>query len=640
MRKLKLSVKMIGAFAIVALITFFVGCVGWEGASKFQSHIEEVGENRLPITQNLLIIRGALESIRVVQRTLLDPSLNPEAHKRQYENLARAREEYGRACKAYESLPHNAEEITFWKQFVPALEAWRHENDIFFQLVQDLEKTGVLNPLLLQRDLERFRGDHYKLITQVSNLLQMGSEFEGNDDPTQCAFGKWMTGYKSSNAQIDEAIKQIVSIHTTFHSSVKKIKDLFRSGNMEPALAVYREEMIPSGEKTLSLLGVMREQANQTSELYAKMNEQLMVAAYTRQKEAIAILDKIIQLNTRLADEVVKSSRSQSKQSKAYALSGMIAGSVLALLLGISLTLSITRPIDRVIAGLAESANQVAVESLEIASTSQQVAEGSTEQASAIEQTASSLGDMSASTRRNADHASQANTLMNSAGSVIARANESMIELTGSMEDITRASEETFDIIRTIDAIAFQTNLLALNAAVEAARAGEAGAGFAVVAEEVRNLAMRAAGAAKNTSDLIERTVKKVKDGAGLVDKTGEAFSEVSVSFTKVGKLVSEIAAASTEQAEGITEITRAMGDMDKVTNQNAASAEQTAATSEEMKAQAEQMKEHITDLMVLVTGTKAIETGKTSVVLSYANESQAQSCTNLPSVLLASTKR
>jgi methyl-accepting chemotaxis protein len=171
------------------------------------------------------------------------------------------------------------------------------------------------------------------------------------------------------------------------------------------------------------------------------------------------------------------------------------------------------------------------------------------------------------------------------------------------MKEITAASEETSKIIKTIDEIAFQTNLLALNAAVEAARAGEAGAGFAVVAEEVRNLAMRAADAAKNTSGLIEGTVKKIKDGSDLVLKANEAFAEVAVNSSKVGELVGEIAAASQEQAQGIDQINKAVTEMDKVTQQTAANAEESASASEEMNAQAEQMKQISLTLVNIIGG-------------------------------------
>ena len=193
---------------------------------------------------------------------------------------------------------------------------------------------------------------------------------------------------------------------------------------------------------------------------------------------------------------------------------------------------------------------------------------------------------------------------------MVERANGSMTELTQSMEDISKASDETSKIIKTIDEIAFQTNLLALNAAVEAARAGEAGAGFAVVADEVRNLAMRAAEAAKNTAALIEGTVKKVKDGSELVERTNGAFAEVSKSAAKVTDLVSEIAAASSEQAQGIDQVNTAVTEMDKVTQQNAANAEESASASEEMNAQAEQMKEIAGEVMGIIGSRGSKGTG------------------------------
>ncbi len=190
---------------------------------------------------------------------------------------------------------------------------------------------------------------------------------------------------------------------------------------------------------------------------------------------------------------------------------------------------------------------------------------------------------------------------MQEANQVVKTANTSMTQLTDSMQDISKASEETSKIIKTIDEIAFQTNLLALNAAVEAARAGEAGAGFAVVADEVRNLAMRAADAARNTADLIEGTIKQIKDGSDLVAKTNEAFTEVAERSSKVGELVAEISAASKEQAHGIDQVNNTVTEMDKLTQQNAANAEESASASEEMNSQAGHMKTFVRDLVTLV---------------------------------------
>ena len=271
---------------------------------------------------------------------------------------------------------------------------------------------------------------------------------------------------------------------------------------------------------------------------------------------------------------------------------------------------SVSKPITRVAEGLNEGAEQVAAASGEVSSSSQSLAEGASEQAAALEETSSSLEQMASMTRQNADHANQANTLMAEITRVVKDSNTAMGHLDGSMKDISNASEETSKIIKTIDEIAFQTNLLALNAAVEAARAGEAGAGFAVVADEVRNLAIRAAEAAKNTTNLIEGTIKRIKDGTEQVNRAGEAFRLVASSTGKMGELVEEIAAASNEQAQGIDQISKAVAEMDKVVQQNAANAEESAAASEELNAQAEQMKSYVNDLVEVIGGQNAKSAG------------------------------
>lgn len=287
-----------------------------------------------------------------------------------------------------------------------------------------------------------------------------------------------------------------------------------------------------------------------------------------------------------------------------------LGGVALLALLSVLLFFSsgtITRRLNQTIDTLGEAGTNMLSAAQEINSTSHQLAEGASEQAASLEETSSSLEEMASMTRRNSDNAIQTESLMKEASQTITHAGESMQHLTGSMHEISKASEDTSKIIKTIDEIAFQTNLLALNAAVEAARAGEAGAGFAVVADEVRNLAMRAAEAAKSTAALIEGTVGKVQTGSELVAKTNASFTKVSEASGRINLLVSEIASASKEQAHGIDQINKAIGHIDSVTQQNAASAEESASSSEVLTSQASRVQEIVGGLAALVSGEEEI---------------------------------
>lgn len=246
------------------------------------------------------------------------------------------------------------------------------------------------------------------------------------------------------------------------------------------------------------------------------------------------------------------------------------------------------RDMNALIAEASDTASQINVSSSQVQDASQSLSQGATEQAASLEQISASMTELDSQTRQNAENAIQANQLSENSQNAAKHGNDQMQEMVEAMGAINSSSEQISKIIKVIDDIAFQTNLLALNAAVEAARAGQHGKGFAVVAEEVRNLAARSAKAAKETSVLIEESRQKVTNGSTIADATAKALGEIVTSISQANDLVAEIAAASKEQAEGISQVNTGLSQIDSVTQQNTATAEQTASASMELSGQAE----------------------------------------------------
>ncbi|SHH45649.1 methyl-accepting chemotaxis protein [Massilia sp. CF038] len=243
--------------------------------------------------------------------------------------------------------------------------------------------------------------------------------------------------------------------------------------------------------------------------------------------------------------------------------------------------------IHTVLLQVHSSAANVATSSAEIAHGNNDLSARTEQQASALEETAASVEELTVTVRENADNARQANDLAGSASEVAQKSGAVVSKVIETMTSINASSTKIVDIISVIDGIAFQTNILALNAAVEAARAGEQGRGFAVVAAEVRSLAQRSAAAAKEIKTLIDDSVSKVALGSKLVDEAGSTMQQVVESVSRVTHIMSEITVATAEQSDGIAQVNQAIGQMDGVTQQNAALVEEAAAAAESLQEQA-----------------------------------------------------
>jgi methyl-accepting chemotaxis protein len=259
--------------------------------------------------------------------------------------------------------------------------------------------------------------------------------------------------------------------------------------------------------------------------------------------------------------------------------------------------------LKRMTVELHESEDQIGSAATQVSGSSASLAQGASEQAASLEETSASIEEISSMTKKNAENSQVAAEVMGAVDKHVKDGNRTLEQMVLSMHEISASSDKIGKIIKVIDEIAFQTNILALNAAVEAARAGEAGMGFAVVADEVRNLAQRSAQAAKDTASLIEDSIAKATEGGQKLQQVTEVIRAITESSAKVKTLVDEVNLGSQEQARGIDEISKAVGQMNQVTQSTAANAEESASASQELSGQATAMSQIVENLRSMVIG-------------------------------------
>jgi methyl-accepting chemotaxis protein len=454
------------------------------------------------------------------------------------------------------------------------------------------------------------------VIAEVLNLdgsSEKRKKLSVESDYRKCMLGKWLYGGEADAFVKDypafaSLVEKVKEPSRLLYEAAVKINVCLANNDYDGPVAIVKNELKPNLRKTAGVLKEMRDLTRNFTKDQKEAAEiflTLIKRNVEKVQELMHQVSETVEKNMVTREALLQGAGRVKTLVSITGILGLVAGLLSAFLVARGLVFSMTMIANN----MSEGAGQVASAAGHVAASSQSLAEGAFEQAASIEETSSSLGELSSMTRQNADNAAQADSLMKEAGQAVAQANDSMAKLTTSMEEISIANKETRKIIKTIDEIAFQTNLLALNAAVEAARAGEAGAGFAVVAEEVRNLALRSAEAAKNTAEMIKGTVLKTQEGSGQAEETGKAFGRVVEAVSRVGELAGEIASASNEQSQGLGRINTAVTEMDKVTQQNAATAEEAASASEEISAQAEQMKAMVGELLAMV-GVNSTESG------------------------------
>lgn len=398
---------------------------------------------------------------------------------------------------------------------------------------------------------------------------------------------------QAGKTQIEAEMKinsdKLTELYGTYEKSINEPEDRRLFGEMMAARGPYadvRRELMKTADAS-------RQIEMLTAQVYP---------AYQNYRRGIQALSEYNKQNGDDAGALIVATVHEAER-------GILIGLAVALVLGITVAAFIiigtNRTLRLVVNTLDTGAAEVAAATTQVASSSQSLAEGASEQAASLEETSASLEEITSMTKRNADNADAAKTLANQTRQAADTGAGDMTLMTGAMDAIKVSSDNIAKIIKTIDEIAFQTNILALNAAVEAARAGEAGLGFAVVAEEVRALAQRSAQAARETATKIEDSIEKSRQGVDISAKVSGSLNEILDKARKVDDLIAEIASSSREQSQGIGQISIAVTQMDKVTQNTAATAEEGASASEELSAQAEHMKDAVQQLLQLVGGAR-----------------------------------
>jgi methyl-accepting chemotaxis protein len=443
-------------------------------------------------------------------------------------------------------------------------------------------------------DFSEVHSNVYRLFTWIANL---------KDDQIKKTNGE-------QRAKLDEMTRTLAAVAA------------------QPAMTAPEKKLIADIQPKIAKYRKLMDDAIDISSMDVATGAMSMQAADAQYVAVLKELDTLVQLEKKLAGDSYEQAASAARTAMGVLLAILGAAVVSSMALALAMSRAIVTPLHHAIraadqiargdlsvevkargtdetadllhalSAMAQNLRQLVSEvnngAHMVADTSAQIAQGNQdlsqrteEQASTLEETASSMEELTSTVSLNAQNARQASQLAVGASEVARKGGQVVGQVVSTMTGISASSRKIADIIGVIDGIAFQTNILALNAAVEAARAGEQGRGFAVVAAEVRNLAQRSAGAAKEIKTLIGESVDKVDAGTKLVDAAGRTMEEIVASVKKVSDLIAEIAAASEEQDAGIQQVNTAVTQMDQVVQQNASLVEEAAAATESMKGQA-----------------------------------------------------
>ncbi len=316
---MKTRTKVLAGFGCAILVTIATGVVGYRGINELSDHLNEVGAIRLPSLSALQTVKLGGEQVACAQRTLLNQNLPGEFRDQQHEAIGVARETYGDAWKMYEALPKSEKEEALWKELTVAWDELREVNNDCFQSMEMAYLMDIGNPLVLQRNIEQFTADHYRLNSQLLRSILTDQPMEGGDDHTQCRFGKWCAGTTPNNYDVRKAIAECSEPHEKFHAAIKQIKELVAAGDREQAIRVFQEQCAPQSDLIHAQFDRITQVANEAQTLVEQAEAKAIGECRDTQAKANECLDQIVAINSEEADLATQSAL-EAKDSLLYAI--------------------------------------------------------------------------------------------------------------------------------------------------------------------------------------------------------------------------------------------------------------------------------------------------------------------------------
>ncbi len=596
LKNMKLSVKLYGGFFFVLILMTIVALIGYSGLNKTIGNMGQILDQiEIAKKANTILTDSQDTQANSLRYIIYKDDKYSDLMKNECKNVLKEAEEIKDIMKSAE----NKEKANLLKQ---NMDKYNSHNNQYVEIENQKKQSGIIRAQAAAEVVECVK----KVIDAAQNYsLQTDKEGMIAKDAVERAYFSQkclnsvyefnITAHKYQNAVKQE--KQD-SIAKTWIEQIDNTRDILKEAYTIMASDNTKHEITSA----ITALENYRRQVDDFRKYnLAQRQEQInqKQASESVMNGARSVRDGVYNFISNLEQE--------TNTVTARIVSIIIITSIAAIILGVTiayfLTSGIVKPVNRIISSLTAGSEHTAAAASQVSGTAQALAKGATEQAAGLEESSSSLEEITSMTQQNAQNAQLAKTLASETNISAQKGLTEMKKMNDAILDIHKSSDETSKIIKVIDEIAFQTNLLALNAAVEAARAGEAGKGFAVVAEEVRNLAMRSAEAAKDTSAMIEDSVRYSQNGVQISEQVYSALDEIVTSITKTSNLVEDIASSSQEQAQGIGQVNTAISQIDQVTQENSANAEEAASAAEELSAQAEQMNLIIGELFAIVGG-------------------------------------